>query len=219
MYKHVGSLSKTTMTINWRGLARPARRAVSVTLAVASAAASLWVAPAAFAQATDCPPLLRHQFTRLQGGAPQSLCQFQGKVLLIVNTASYCGYTNQYDGLEALYRKYRDRGLVVVGFPVNDFGGQEPGTNTEIAEFCRTTYGIEFPMFEKPSAGMLRSNPLYAELGARTGAWPTWNFHKYVVDRTGTRVTSFRSAVEPGSAEVTLLIERLLAEKPAAGKG
>ncbi len=177
-------------------------------------------APAMVAQATaNCPVLLRHQFNRLQGGAPQSLCQFQGKVLLIDNTASYCGYTHQYGGLEALYRKYRDRGLVVVGFPSNDFGGQEPGTNVEIAEFCRTTYGIQFPMFEKGTAGKLDTNPLYVELAARTGARPKWNFHKYVVDRSGERITSFPSDVEPGSAQVTALIERLLAEKPVATKG
>src|SRR3954470_15406709 len=96
-----------------------------------------------------CPALLDHTFNRLQTGQSESLCQYQGKVVLVVNTASYCAYTGQYEGLEALYRKYKDRGLVVLGFPSNDFGGQEPGTNTEIAEFCRLTYGVQFPMFEK----------------------------------------------------------------------
>jgi glutathione peroxidase len=171
------------------------------------------------ADPAECPALLRYTFNKLQTGEPQSLCQFQGKVLLIVNTASYCGYTHQYEGLEALYRKYRERGLVVVGFPTNDFGSQEPGTNTEIAEFCRMTYGVQFPMFEKATAGKLDANPLYAALGARTGAKPKWNFHKYVVDRSGARVTSFVSDVEPGSAELTGLVERLLAEKPVAAKG
>ena len=165
----------------------------------------------------DCPPLLRYAFNRLQTGEPQSLCQFRGKVLLIVNTASYCGYTNQYEGLEALYRKYRDRGLVVVGFPSNDFGGQEPGSNQEIAEFCRTTYGVQFPMFEKTTAGRLDANPLYVDLYGATGDRPKWNFHKYVVNRTGVAVASFKSAVDPGDRALTALIERLLAEKPAPG--
>ncbi|HLW12209.1 MAG TPA: glutathione peroxidase, partial [Casimicrobiaceae bacterium] len=89
----------------------------------------------------DCPALLRQRFNLLQTGESRSLCEFRGKVLLIVNTASYCAYTGQYEGLEALYRRYKGRGLVVVGFPSNDFGGQEPGSNPEIAQFCRLTYG------------------------------------------------------------------------------
>jgi glutathione peroxidase len=160
-----------------------------------------------------CPALLQHAFAPIQGGAPQSLCQFQGKVLLVVNTASQCGYTPQYEGLEALHRRYAARGLVVVGFPSNDFGSQEPGSNKEIAEFCRTVYGVQFPMFEKQSAGKLASNPLYAELISRTGQAPKWNFHKYVIDRTGARVTSFPSDVKPESAQLVGLIERLLAER------
>ncbi|TMH31373.1 MAG: hypothetical protein E6H66_16235, partial [Betaproteobacteria bacterium] len=118
-------------------------------------------------------------------GKAESLCQYQGKVLLIVNTASYCGYTHQYEGLEALYHKYKDRGLVVLGFPTNDFGEQEPGTNQEIAEFCRLTYGVEFPMFEKSSIKSIKANPLFGELISRTGQAPQWNFHKYLVDRDG----------------------------------
>lgn len=164
----------------------------------------------------SCPALLRYTFNKLQTGEPQSLCQFQGKVLLIVNTASYCAYTKQYEALEAMYRKYRSRGLVVVGFPSNDFGKQEPGSNREIAEFCRTTYGVQFPMFEKSSVSKLAANPLYAELAAKTGAAPRWNFHKYVVDRNGTPVASFASDVTPDSPKVMELIERLLAEKYAA---
>jgi glutathione peroxidase len=163
---------------------------------------------------TDCPPLLHYQFNSLQTGAPQSLCQYAGKVLLIVNTASYCGYTSQYEGLEALYRKYRERGLVVLGFPSNDFGSQEPGSNKEVAEFCRSTYGVEFPMFEKSSVGRLEAQPLYAELAAKTGKAPRWNFHKYVVDRSGRRVQSFGSDVTPDQRDLVGLIEKLLAEKP-----
>jgi glutathione peroxidase len=166
--------------------------------------------------AANCPALLNHTFNKLQTGEAQSLCQFQGKVLLIVNTASYCAYTKQYEGLEAMYRKYRERGLVVVGFPSNDFGKQEPGSNQQIAEFCRTTYGVQFPMFEKSSVAKLSANPLYAELAAKTGAAPQWNFHKYVVDRNGIAVASFASDVTPDSPQLVALIERLLAEKYAA---
>jgi glutathione peroxidase len=166
----------------------------------------------------SCPPLLRHSFTPVQGGAAQSLCQYQGKVVLVVNTASKCGYTHQYEGLEALYRKYRDRGLVVLGFPSDDFGGQEPGSNKEIAEFCRTVFGVQFPMFEKSSVARLDANPLFGELAAKTGQKPRWNFHKYLVDRSGTRVASFGSSVEPGSSELVTRIERLLAEQAPASR-
>jgi len=165
-----------------------------------------------------CPALLQHTFNRLQTGEPQSLCQFQGKVLVIVNTASHCGNTPQYEGLEALYRKYKDKGLVVVGFPSNDFGGQEPGTNKEIAEFCRTTYGVQFPMFEKSAVTRSNANPLFVDLIAKTGSAPRWNFHKYVVDRTGTRVTSFADSIKPDARNLVDLVERLLAEKEPTAK-
>jgi glutathione peroxidase len=140
-------------------------------------------------------------------------------VLLVVNTASKCGYTYQYEGLEALYKRYRSRGLVVIGFPSNDFGGQEPGSNKEIAEFCRTVYGVQFPMFEKKSVKALSENPLYAELAAKTGTTLRWNFHKYVVDRSGRNVMSFGSDVKPESRELVRLIEKLLAEAPPQGRG
>src|SRR4029079_2417360 len=154
------------------------------------------------AEAADCPPLLRHTFNQLQTGQTQSLCQYQGKVLLIVNTASKCGYTPQYEGLEDLYGKYEDRGLVVIGFPSNDFGGQEPGTNKQIAEFCRTTYGVQFPLYEKATGTALARNPLYLDLVRATGEKPKWNFHKYLVDRNGTPVASYVSDVEPQSREL-----------------
>ena len=160
--------------------------------------------------AAECPPLLRHTFNQLQTGQSQSLCQYEGKVLLIVNTASKCGYTPQYDGLEALYRKYKDRGLVVIGFPSNDFGGQEPGTNKEIAEFCRTTYGVQFPLYEKTTVTELGHNPLYLDLVRSTGQKPKWNFHKYLVDRNGKAVASYVSDVEPQSRELVARIELLL---------
>ncbi len=182
------------------------------------------VAPPALAQepAADdgtCPALLDYTFNRLQTGKPESLCQFRGKVLLIVNTASYCGYTHQYEGLEALYRRYKSRGLVVVGFPSNDFGGQEPGSNQQIAEFCRLTYGVQFPMFEKTSVSSLKSNPLYATLLTRTGQAPQWNFHKYLVDRNGNRVESFRSKIEPNDDALITALEKLLSEKAALPAG
>lgn len=166
-----------------------------------------------------CPALLRHSFAPIQGGEARSLCDYRGKVLLVVNTASQCGYTPQYEGLEALYRRYQSRGLVVIGFPSNDFGGQEPGSNKEIAEFCRTVYGVQFPMFEKEADAKLAMNPLYRDLIARSGAAPKWNFHKYVVDRAGTRVVSFATAVKPESRELVGLIEKLLAEPLPAGGG
>jgi len=198
----------------------------SLMLAAGGAAAMLavglaFIAPPAHAQvpaaaaAADCPALLRHRFNSLQTGVADSLCQYRGKVLLVVNTASFCGYTKQYEGLEALYRKYRDRGLVVLGFPANDFGGQEPGSNNEIAEFCRTAYGIGFPLFEKTDDARLTANPLYAELIRMSGQAPRWNFHKYLVDRSGQRVHSFGSATEPDNRGLVRTLETLLAEKPA----
>jgi glutathione peroxidase len=176
-------------------------------------------AAATNAAESACAPLLRHSFTPIQGGNAHSLCRYQGKVLLVVNTASQCGFTYQYEGLEALYRKYRDKGLVVVGFPSNDFGGQEPGTNKDIAEFCRTKYGVQFPMYEKVSVTRLDDNALYADLAVKTGAKPRWNFHKYLIDRSGDRVQSYASSVEPDSRELVRAIERLLAERPATNRG
>ena len=198
-------------------------RFLSGVLALAASVIGLsCVLPAtAAAPANDpaCPALLNYSFNRLQTGKPESLCQFRGKVLLIVNTASYCGYTHQYEGLEALYRRYKSRGLVVVGFPSNDFGGQEPGSNQEIAEFCRLTYGVQFPMFEKTSVTSLKTNPLYATLLARTGKSPQWNFHKYLVDRNGDRVESFGSKVEPDDRALVTALEKLLADKSASPEG
>ena len=181
-----------------------------------AADAPTWRATAA---SSRCPDLLQHTFTPVQGGDAHSLCQYSGKVVLVVNTASQCGYTPQYEGLEALYRKFKDRGLVVIGFPSNDFGGQEPGSNKEIAEFCRTVYGVQFPMYEKKADERLSANPLYVQLLTRAGQSPKWNFHKYVIDRTGARVASFSSDVEPMDRKLVSLIERLLAERPPDPRG
>lgn len=170
------------------------------------------------ANEAGCGSLLRHELTTLQG-ATQDLCAYQGKVLLIVNTASFCGFTEQYKGLEALYQKYRDRGLVVLGFPSNDFGRQEPASNREIAAFCERTYQVQFPMFGKSSVVGASANPVFQELIARSADQPTWNFHKYLVDRTGVTVLSFRSDVAPDSVALTARIESMLAAKTVDNSG
>jgi glutathione peroxidase len=166
------------------------------------------------AAAANCPALLDHSFQRLQDSAPQSLCQYQGKVILVVNTASFCGFTGQYEGLEAVYDKYKGRGLVVLGFPSNDFGEQEPGSNKEIADFCRTTYGVKFPMMAKTDIAAPKTHPFYKQLIAKSGAAPKWNFHKYLIDRSGNTVESFNTLTAPDSRSLITQIERRLAEKP-----
>ena len=153
-----------------------------------------------------CPALLDRKMDTIHE-KPQSLCEYAGKVVLVVNTASQCGYTPQYEGLEALYKKYRGRGLVVLGFPANDFGGQEPGSNKQISEFCVNQYAIDFPMFAKSG---LKTNPLYADLAKASGATPRWNFHKYLIDRSGTRVVSFDTRVSPEDPKLVAEIEKLL---------
>ena len=181
------------------------------TLAFIFAALTVFTPPApSVAAEFSCPAVLNHKFSNLMD-EPVSLCQFSGKVLLIVNTASECGYTPQYDGLEKLYRRYREKGFVVLGFPANDFGGQEPGSNKEIAQFCRLNYGITFPIFAKSDVVGKNANPLFRELAARTGKPPRWNFHKYLLDRTGQPVAAFESAVEPNDPRLTTEIEKLLA--------
>ena len=168
-------------------------------------------APAASAE-ENCKPLLNHSLPSLTEDAVP-LCRFQGKVLLVVNTASKCGLTPQYDGLEALYKKYRAKGLVVLGFPANDFGGQEPGSNQEIAQFCQLNYGVSFPMFAKTGVTARNANPFYVALANKTGKRPSWNFHKYLIDRSGEKVVSFNSDVEPNDKRLVAEIERMLAAK------
>lgn len=164
-------------------------------------------------QAMTCPPLLSQQFLRLQDEAPQNLCQYNGKVILVVNTASYCGFTSQYDDLEKIFAKYKDQGFVVLGFPTNDFGKQEPGNNKEIAEFCHNTYGVKFPMFAKTTLSGPDANPLFKSLIEKTGTKPRWNFYKYIIDRQGNVVDSFNSMTSPSNKKITSLIENLLKEK------
>ena len=158
-----------------------------------------------------CPATLQYTFPRLQDEQPQPLCQYAGKVLLVVNTASYCGFTGQYKGLEDLYARYKDRGLVVLGFPSNDFA-QETGSNAQIADFCENTYGVKFPMFSKTAVIGSGASPLYAWLAAQTGQPPKWNFHKYLLDRQGRVVGVFPSKVEPSDPALIKRISALLAE-------
>ncbi|MBS3998631.1 MAG: glutathione peroxidase [Hydrogenophaga sp.] len=168
---------------------------------------------AAAAATPACPALLQHTVDRLQDEKPQSLCQYAGRVLLVVNTASFCGYTGQYAGLEALQRRYADRGLVVLGFPSNDFGRQEPGSNQAIADFCENTFGVRFPMFTKVAVTGRDAHPLYRQLAVRTGQTPQWNFHKYLVARDAQTVRSFGSAVPPENPQLLKDIERFLSTK------
>lgn len=181
--------------------------------AVASSAPMSTLAAATLAG--KCPDILNVKFDSLQG-VPQDLCQYAGKVVMVVNTASYCGFTDQYAGLQALYDRYRDRGFVVVGFPANDFGKQEPGSNAEVADFCERTYRVKFPMFAKTSVVEGTANPLYESLSKATGQRPKWNFHKYLIGRDGRSVASFASKVAPESPELRAEIERLLV--PVAAK-
>lgn len=182
-----------------------------------------WIAAAALSLllgngvAGACSEVLDHTLRRLGADTREHLCQaYQGQVLLVVNTASRCGFTPQYDGLEALHDRYSGRGFAVLGFPSNDFAGQEPGTEDQIKDFCRTTYGVRFPMFEKVSVVGSHAAPLYRDLARAGGGPPGWNFHKYLLDHRGRVVASFPSRVEP--ADLAPRIEALLeARRQAEG--
>jgi len=142
-------------------------------------------------------------------GDPMPLSAFKGKVLLVVNTASKCGFTPQYDGLEKLYEKHKDKGLVIIGVPSNDFGGQEPGTATEIKEFCKLNYGVTFPMTSKYEVSGDDAHPFYKWIGdvLGFGSGAKWNFHKYLIGRDGKPVDYFGSMTTPGSAKLNDAIE------------
>jgi len=188
--------------------------AVLVLSLAALAAPALPAATTAAQPAAEagCPALLRHTFPRLQDEKPQSLCQYRGKVLLVVNTASFCGFTPQYEGLEKLHARYKDRGLVVLGFPSNDFA-QEKGSNKEIADFCENTFGVKFPMFGKTAVRGSDANPLFKELAAQTGRAPLWNFHKYLIGRDGKVVASYTSLTKPDDAALLKTLEQQLAAR------
>ena len=154
---------------------------------------------------------------RRLGGDSESLERYRGQVLLLVNTASECGFTPQYEGLQALYHEYRDRGFNVLGFPSNDFGSQDPGSEAEIGAFCRANYGVDFPMFGEVRVLGDDAHPLYAYLGALSaplGGPGKWNFEKYLVDREGRVVARYNSRVKPRDAALVAEIERLLDESP-----
>ena len=148
---------------------------------------------------------------RLSGNQQDNICDtYMGKVMLIVNTASRCAYTDQYDGLEKLYANYKQRGLVVLGFPSNDFGGQEPGNEKTIKEFCRLTYGVEFPMYEKTKIKGDNADSFYMALAKAANQHPKWNFHKYLLNRKGELIGSYNSSVKPGNKHLLNTIEQAL---------
>lgn len=147
-----------------------------------------------------CPDLLNHRFTSLQGEAID-LCQYAGRPILVVNTASKCGYTHQFEKLEAMHERYRQRGLVVVGFPSGDFN-QEFATNGEIATFCKLTYAIEFPMIQQGSVTGAKAHPFFKQLASAGGGAPAWNFHKYLIAPDGAAVYGFKSDVQPDSPQI-----------------
>ena len=179
--------------------------ALAQTAATAPAAAATGSVPA-------CPALLKHSFPRLQDDSPQSLCAYAGKVLLVVNTASFCGYTPQYEGLEALHAKYAARGLVVLGFPSNDFN-QEAADSKKIAELCFNTYGVKFPMFASSAVKGKAANPLFAQLAQATGKTPSWNFNKYLVGRDGVALAHYGSQTTPNDPALLRALEKALAAR------
>ncbi len=159
-----------------------------------------------------CPDLLNYEFKRLLSGNTESVCQYQGQVILVVNTASRCGLTPQFDALLKIYVQYISQGLVVLGFPSNDYK-QEPGQVEQIIEFCKLNYGVDFRMYEKSSVTGAMANPFYKALSTSAGTEPQWNFHKYLIARDTKAVIPFGSHVEPGSTEMRGKIEALLERK------
>ena len=157
--------------------------------------------------------LLDYDFRRLATEDVVNVSEtYADKVILVVNTASKCGNTPQYDGLEKLYEEYGDDGLVVLGFPSNDFMGQEPGTEEEIQEFCRLTYKVNFPMFEKVTVKKGNAHPFYNELATAAGTYPTWNFHKYLIGRDGKLIAEFSPRTQPYDDKLVASIESALAK-------
>ncbi len=159
----------------------------------------------------NCSSLLQHDFKVLDKAEYQNLCQrYQGKLILVVNTASRCGYTPQYKGLEKIWNAYKDQGLVVLGFPSNNFAGQEPGDDSQIKNFCEVAYGVSFPMFSKTEVTGINVSSFYRQLSQAAGEPPGWNFHKYLISPDGEVLASFRSHVEPEDPQILNMISRHL---------
>ena len=162
-------------------------------------------------EAQSCPETLNFKKEKLADDEIVDLChEYKGKVVMVVNTASFCGFTKQYKSLENVYKKYKGDGFVILGFPSNDFGKQEPGNEKQIKDFCDRTYNIKFPMFEKTAVSKGTQDPMYKTLGTIAGEYPSWNFHKYLLDRNGKLVASIKSKIDPENPEVTKAIESLL---------
>jgi glutathione peroxidase len=176
---------------------------------------SLMLPISAHAATKACSDLLKVEKRLLDSEESKTLCDYQGKVILVVNTASKCGFTPQYEGLEKLYAEYKDQGLVVLGFPSNDFMGQEPGTEQQIATFCKLTYGVKFPMFEKTKVKKGTDDPFYQGLAkAADDTYPKWNFYKYLIDRDGKMVDVYSSLTKPEDEDLVAKIKSLL-KQPA----
>ena len=161
------------------------------------------------AMSNDCPKVLNTNLNNLTG-EPVDFCDYRGKVILAVNTASFCGNTPQYEALEALYQKYSDKDFVVIGFPANNFGNQEPGSNEDIQSFCKLNYGVSFPMIEKTDVVGPNTNSVFKELQTMTGDAPQWNFHKYLISRDGERAFSFTASMDPMNAKLVKQLDELL---------
>ncbi len=198
-----------------KSVVRPLLQGLGLAAALAAVALPAGAqSPSPAARSAACPALLDHRVPRLQDDVPQDLCRHAGKVLLIVNTASYCGFTSQFEGLEALNAKYASRGLVVLGFPSNDFR-QEDAEAKKTADVCFNTYGVKFPMFASGAVRGSDAQPIFRQLAQATGKSPSWNFNKYLVGRDGKPIAHFGSMTGPTSGAITEAIERALAA-PAA---
>ncbi|MEO1249672.1 MAG: glutathione peroxidase [Pseudomonadota bacterium] len=178
------------------------RRTVFVGLTAAFAAPAVWA---------SAPTAYDFSFTAIDG-KPLPLSDYRGQVMLVVNTASFCGFTGQYAGLQSLWEQYKDRGFVLIGVPSNDFGGQEPGSSDEIKDFCETHFQISFPLTEKQQVRGEEAHPFYQWARESLGMWsaPKWNFHKYLIDRDGNLAQSFNTMVSPDGSKLTTAIEALL---------
>lgn len=167
------------------------------------------------ASVNGCPETLNHTVRKLNDNQEVNLCEtYRGKVLLIVNTASKCAFTDQYDALEKLYETYKDKGFAVLGFPSNDFGNQEPGSEKQVQDFCRLTYGVQFPMFNKTTVRKENAGPVFRTLGELTQRYPKWNFYKYLLDQNGNIVDTYSSVTNPLSSTIVDKVEQLLDKGP-----